>query len=338
MYTAKVPTTPDEQSRGVMEAVRAVLEQAGAQPGQVERFAHGMTVATNALLEGKAARTALIATEGFADIVELGRQGRAHLYRLCAAAPAPLAPVNLRFEAPERMTPNGPLRALDPRAAEELVEQIVLADPESVAVALLHSYAHPEHERLLGRAARRAPAERARVALARAGGHLPRVRARRHHRGRRRPLPPARRLLAPPRRASRSARVDPAGNHAVLGRPHRCRGSRSARGADGALRPRRWGGRRGGAGGAGGAGGRARRAVLRHGRYLLRRMPDRWRPRGGDGGGRRGGQAARAGDARHPHRGRRRRLDRVARPRRRAARGPALRGRRPRAGVLRARR
>ena len=150
MYTAKVPTTPDEQSRGAMEAVRAVLEQAGAQPSQVERFAHGMTVATNALLEGKAARTALIATEGFADIVELGRQGRAHLYRLCAAAPAPLAPVNLRFEAPERMTPNGPLRALDPRAAEELVEQIALADPESVAVALLHSYAHPEHERVLG--------------------------------------------------------------------------------------------------------------------------------------------------------------------------------------------
>ena len=155
MYTAKVPTTPGDQSRGVMEAVRAVLDQAGAESSQVERFAHGMTVATNALLEGKGARTALIATEGFADIVELGRQARAHLYRLCAAAPAPLAPAELRFEAPERMTPNGPLRRLDPRAAEELVERIAHgsngpAGIESVAVALLHSYAHPEHERLLG--------------------------------------------------------------------------------------------------------------------------------------------------------------------------------------------
>src|ERR1700733_11804538 len=124
VYTAKVPTTPEEESRGVMEAVRAVLAQASAQPSQVERFAHGMTVATNALLEGRSARTALIATEGFADIVELGRQARAHLYRLCAAAPAPLAPAGLRFEAPERMTPDGPLRALDRREAEALVERI----------------------------------------------------------------------------------------------------------------------------------------------------------------------------------------------------------------------
>ena len=150
MYTAKVPTTPNEQSRGVMDAVRAVLDQANTEPSQVERFAHGMTVATNALLEGKGARTALIATEGFADIVELGRQARAHLYRLCAAAPAPLAPAELRFEAPERMTPDGPLRALDTAEAKQLVEQVEGAGIESVAVALLHSYAHPEHERLLG--------------------------------------------------------------------------------------------------------------------------------------------------------------------------------------------
>jgi N-methylhydantoinase A len=189
MCTAKVPTTPDEQSRGVIEAIHAVLASAGAEPREVERFAHGMTVATNALLEGKGARTALIATEGFTDIVELGRQARAHLYRLCAAAPAPLAPAQLRFGAPERMTPEGPMRALDPAQAAELVERIAqagqaeqarqaeragLAEPtkqigqdgywgqveragqtgqagiESVAVVLLHSYAHPEHERLLG--------------------------------------------------------------------------------------------------------------------------------------------------------------------------------------------
>ncbi|HXA54454.1 MAG TPA: hydantoinase/oxoprolinase N-terminal domain-containing protein [Solirubrobacteraceae bacterium] len=121
VHTAKVPTTPEEQSRGVIAAVRAVLADAGAQPAQVARFAHGMTVATNALLEGSAARTALIATEGFTDVVELGRQARASLYRLCERGPAPLVPAELRWAAPERMTPDGPLRTLDPDEARALV-------------------------------------------------------------------------------------------------------------------------------------------------------------------------------------------------------------------------
>ncbi len=154
VYTAKVPSTPEEQSRGVLEAVRAVLAIADARASEVERFAHGMTVATNALLEFSEARpparTALIATEGFTDVVALGRQARAHLYRLCEARPAPLAPDELRFGAPERMGPEGPLRALDPEGARTLVEELAAAEPEAVAVALLHSYAHPEHERLVG--------------------------------------------------------------------------------------------------------------------------------------------------------------------------------------------
>ncbi len=87
VHTAKAPSTPSEEQRGVLRAVRAVLERAGATPAQVERFAHGMTVATNALLEGRTARTALVATEGFTDVIELGRQNRPHLYRLCESAP-----------------------------------------------------------------------------------------------------------------------------------------------------------------------------------------------------------------------------------------------------------
>ncbi len=150
MYTAKVPSTPAEQSRGVMEAVRAVLAAAAARPSEVRRFAHGMTVATNALLEGRGARTALIATEGFTDVVALGRQARAHLYRLCESGPAPLVGAELRFGAPERMTPDGPLRALDPGEARALVEELASSAPEAVAVALLHAYAHPAHELLLG--------------------------------------------------------------------------------------------------------------------------------------------------------------------------------------------
>ncbi|HEY2767881.1 MAG TPA: hydantoinase/oxoprolinase family protein [Solirubrobacteraceae bacterium] len=150
LYTAKVPSTPAEQSRGVLEAVRTVLARAGAEAREVERFAHGMTVATNALLEGHAARTALVTTEGFTDIVELGRQARPHLYKLCLAAPPALAPPELRFGVPERMTPDGPLRLLDGYAARALVERLAEQTPEAVAVVLLHSYAYPEHERLLG--------------------------------------------------------------------------------------------------------------------------------------------------------------------------------------------
>ncbi|HSZ70271.1 MAG TPA: hydantoinase/oxoprolinase family protein [Solirubrobacteraceae bacterium] len=150
LHTAKVPSTPAEQSRGVLAAVRAVLADAGARPREVERFAHGMTVATNALLEGRTARTALVATEGFTDVVELGRQARPRLYELCVASPRPLAPPELRYGAPERMTPDGPLRALERDAAGALVARVAAAAPEAVAVVLLHSYAHPAHELLLG--------------------------------------------------------------------------------------------------------------------------------------------------------------------------------------------
>jgi N-methylhydantoinase A len=146
LVTAKAPTTPEDQSLGVMAAVEAALARAGREARDVTAFAHGMTVATNALLEGRAARTALVATEGFTDLVELGRQARADLYRLCAARPAPLVPPELRFPAPERMTPEGPLRPLGPDAARTLADAVATAEPEAVAVVLLHAYRHPQHE------------------------------------------------------------------------------------------------------------------------------------------------------------------------------------------------
>ncbi len=159
-FTAKVPSTPTDwrserspigqQHVGVLRAVEEVLELAQAGPELVRRFAHGMTVATNALLEERVARTALVATEGFTDIVELGRQARPSLYRLCEQGPRPLAPPELRFAAPERMGPGGPWRALDCEAVATLLEQLAAAEPEAIAVVLLHSYAHPEHERRLG--------------------------------------------------------------------------------------------------------------------------------------------------------------------------------------------
>ncbi len=150
VHTAKVPTTPREQARGVLEAVALVLARAHAEAADVRRFAHGMTVTTNALLERRTARTALVATDGFTDVIALRRQARAHLYRLCDAAPPPLVPDELRFAAPERLGPDSVLRALDPDRARELVERLAASQPEAVAVALLHSYADPTHERMLG--------------------------------------------------------------------------------------------------------------------------------------------------------------------------------------------
>ena len=156
LVTAKSPTTPHDQSEGVMAAIEAALARAGRRPEEVSGFSHGMTVATNALLEGRGARTALIATEGFTDLVALGRQNRAQLYRLCARRPAPLVPDELRFGAPERMTPDGPLRALAPDDALALARRVAERAPESVAVVLLHSYRHPENELAIGEALRQA--------------------------------------------------------------------------------------------------------------------------------------------------------------------------------------
>jgi N-methylhydantoinase A len=152
VITAKAPTTPRDQSEGVMAAIEAALDRAERDAGDVREFSHGMTVATNALLEGNGARTALIATEGFTDLIALGRQNRPELYRLCAGRPAPLVPDELRFAAAERMTPDGPLRELSDEDCRELAQRVADAEVESVAVVLLHSYRHPEHERALGEA------------------------------------------------------------------------------------------------------------------------------------------------------------------------------------------
>lgn len=158
LYTAKAPSTPADQSEGVLAAVEAVLAHAGADTGAVTGFSHGMTVATNALLEGRGARTAFIATEGFADLIALGRQQRPHLYRLCEGRPLPLSPPERRFGAPERTGPGGPLRPLTGAGAHLVADRVAECEPEAIAVALLHAYRHPDHELALGEAlARRLP-------------------------------------------------------------------------------------------------------------------------------------------------------------------------------------
>src|SRR3954471_18006320 len=144
LITAKAPSTPRDQSEGVLKAVTAALEGARAEAGDIERFVHGMTVGTNALLEGKVARTALVATRGFTDLEELGRQARPELYRLCAGHPPPLVPPELRIAANERCGPDGVLLELD---EEELTRDLTALDVDAVAVCLLWGFRHQDHER-----------------------------------------------------------------------------------------------------------------------------------------------------------------------------------------------
>jgi N-methylhydantoinase A len=147
VHTAKVPTTPREESTGVMRAVETVLARAGAKAAEIEVFAHGMTVGTNALLEERGARTALVATRGFADLLEIGRQERPELYRLCAPKPAPLVERELRFEAAERTGPEGVIEPLGEGEPERLAELLERSGAESAAICLLFSYLDPAHER-----------------------------------------------------------------------------------------------------------------------------------------------------------------------------------------------
>ncbi len=155
IHTAKVPTTPRDESAGVMRAVEEVLERACASPSSVDAFAHGMTTGTNALLEERGARTALVATAGFADLLEIGRQDRPHLYRLCAPKPASLVEKALKFEASERVGPNGAIEDLSDEEIERLAAAIESSEAESVAICLLFSYLDPSHEERIAAELRR---------------------------------------------------------------------------------------------------------------------------------------------------------------------------------------
>ncbi len=148
LVTAKVPSVPGRQAVGVAAALAA------ADVRSVDVLAHGTTVATNALLERRGARTALVTTEGFRDVIEIGRQARASLYDLTAHGPAPLVPRELRFTVRERMGPEGVLMPLDEASVAAVVAALRQAEVEAVAVCLLFSFLHPEHERRVGEALR----------------------------------------------------------------------------------------------------------------------------------------------------------------------------------------
>jgi N-methylhydantoinase A len=153
MVTAKLPTTPGDPSAAVLEGVGLALGEAGIAPSAVSHFGHGTTVATNALIERRGARTGFVATRGFGDLLALGRQVRPHLYRPELAPPPPLAAVTA--EVDERLGPARVLASLDPGSVARAARRLRRAGVGAVAVCLLHSYRDPRHEREVARCLRR---------------------------------------------------------------------------------------------------------------------------------------------------------------------------------------
>jgi N-methylhydantoinase A len=146
----KLLTTPKEPARAVEDGVRSLLAEAGSTAARVRTLIHGTTLATNALIERKGARTALITTEGFRDTLEIGREGRYDMYDLFIDPPAPLVPRHLRREVPERVLADGRvLRTLDESAARTVAAALAAEGVEAIAISLLHAYRNPAHERAL---------------------------------------------------------------------------------------------------------------------------------------------------------------------------------------------
>ena len=147
----KIPSTPGAPHRGVLTGLARLIEEGGLDPSGVTTIAHGSTVATNALLERTWARTALITTRGFRDVLEIGRQQRSDLYDLSIVRSEPIVPRDLRFELTERVGADGRVvTALDPDEVRDLVPRLRASGAEAVAVVFLFSYLYPSHERRVG--------------------------------------------------------------------------------------------------------------------------------------------------------------------------------------------
>ncbi len=144
----KVLSTPSDPSQAIMSGITALLEREGVDYALVDYLAHGTTVATNALIEHKGAKTGLLVTEGFRDLLEIGRQMRPALYDLQREKPVPLVPGQFRKEVQERIYADGTIRKpLNAAAARAAIAELRDAGVESVAVCFLFSYLNPDHEK-----------------------------------------------------------------------------------------------------------------------------------------------------------------------------------------------
>jgi N-methylhydantoinase A len=150
LYSLKTPTTPDDPSIGLMEGIAEAARRFGFRLDAVGFLLHGTTIATNAVLERKLPRGALVATAGFEDVIEIGRHNRRDVYGLRASPPPVLIPRDRRIGIAERMTASGAVeQPLDEAAVASLVERLAALEVETVAVALLNAFVNPAHERRL---------------------------------------------------------------------------------------------------------------------------------------------------------------------------------------------
>ena len=151
LASLKVPTTPAAPERAVLAGAEDLLRAAGLGFGDVDVFLHGTTLATNAIIERRGARTALLATDGFRDVVEIADEGRFDQYDLSLVRTPPLVPRERRFTVPERMDVTGRVVVeLDEAALETVARALRDAGIEALAIAFLHSYENPAHERRAG--------------------------------------------------------------------------------------------------------------------------------------------------------------------------------------------
>ncbi len=146
-YSAKLLTTPEAPERGVLAAVGAVMDEAGLAPGELSIIIHGTTLATNAIIERKGAKTALLTTAGFRDTVEIRHENRFEQYDVNIDLPPPLVPRRHRFPVPERIDARGRVvTPLDEEAVVRLADRLRALGIESVAIGYLHSFTNPAHE------------------------------------------------------------------------------------------------------------------------------------------------------------------------------------------------
>ncbi|WP_328449432.1 hydantoinase/oxoprolinase family protein [Amycolatopsis sp. NBC_00438] len=144
----KVLTTHDEPARAVEEGLAALFADAGIAAGDVEQVVHGTTLVTNALIERKGSRTALLATAGFRDVLEMRREHRYELYDLLIELPEPLVPRHLRFDVPERILADGSVHiGLDEAYVARLGRELAGRGIDAVAICFLHAFTNPAHER-----------------------------------------------------------------------------------------------------------------------------------------------------------------------------------------------
>jgi len=147
-YSAKVLTTYTAPENAILDGLQQVCEKANIKASGITQIIHGTTLATNALIERRGAKTALITTQGFRDVIEMRTESRFEQYDLNLNLPAPLLPRNMRYTVKERVDALGNvLIDLDLAEVESLAEQIAEAGYDSVAVGLIHSYANDKHER-----------------------------------------------------------------------------------------------------------------------------------------------------------------------------------------------